>query len=91
MYIVRDSQIVLGSASASRNDMWPPSRMQMQTLAKLPLSLHSLLLDFRQILNMNWLLLIELNRIICRCIFLVHPNINRLFFKLSRLLHKLNL
>ena len=80
--VFRASPIVPRSAIASRNEKWPPSRMQMQTQAKLPLILHSLLLDFQQIVNMNWLLL-KLNRIVCRCVFTV--NIDQLLLKLSRL------
>ena len=54
---VRASPIDPGSASAYMNEKLPPFRMHMQTHAKLPLFLHSLLLDFRGIVNMNWLLL----------------------------------
>ena len=57
--------------------------MHMQTHAKPPLILHSLLSDFHEIVNMHWLLLI-LNRVICRCVFLLCTlNINRLLPKLS--------
>ena len=35
-----------GFASASENEKWPPSRMQMQTPAKLPLILHFFSLIF---------------------------------------------
>ena len=87
-YQLRASPIIPGSASASRNEKWPPSRMQMQTQAKLPLILHSLLLDFRQRVNMNWLLL-KLNRIICIYVLLCTLSINRLLLKLSRLILKL--
>ena len=38
---LRASPVVPGSASASRNEKWPPSRMQMQTQENLPLILLS--------------------------------------------------
>jgi len=38
---LRASLVVPGFASASKNEKWPPSRMQMQTQAKLPLILLS--------------------------------------------------
>ena len=37
---IRASLVVPGFASASRNEEWPPSGMQTQTQAKLPLILH---------------------------------------------------
>ena len=70
LHVIRASPVV--QAFAFRNEKWPPSRMQMQTQEKLPLILHSLLLNFRQIVNMN-LLLLKLNLIIYRCVFNVHP------------------
>ena len=81
------SPVILGYASASRNEKWPPSMMQIQTLAKLPLILHSLLLDFRQRVNMNWLIL-KLNRIIYRYLLLCTLSINWLLLKLIQIFCK---
>ena len=53
--ILRASPVILGSASM--NGKWLPSRTQMHTQGKLPLIMHSLLLDFWEIVNKNWLLL----------------------------------
>ena len=83
--LIRATPVILGFAFASRNEKRPPSRMQMHTQAKLPLHLHSLLLDFRQRVNMNWLLL-KLNQIIYIFVLTVHPSINRLLLKLNQII-----
>jgi hypothetical protein len=39
----KSKPVIPGSASASKNEKWPASGMQMQSQAKLPLILHSLI------------------------------------------------